>query len=241
MVTIQVKNIDSKTILPVAGSKLAAGYDIVCTSDPVIVGKTITKEGEFFPYYTHIDYIEYHTKLFISPYINKESTYTILAPRSSIRKYNLLMCNSFGTIDADYRGELIMCFKYIWQPEDFIIDNGKLLGKINNEKIYKNGDKIGQLIAEKLNPVEFKLVTDLDSTDRNEGGFGSTDNPSITKIIETIQSTPTIVKIQPLPEIKYPITEYPGVSGPIISRYQKTGGIPIKKKYSDEIKEREKQ
>ena len=40
-----------------------------------------------------------------------EGYYADLRPRSSISKYDLVLANSVGTIDADYRGELILKFK----------------------------------------------------------------------------------------------------------------------------------
>ena len=103
--------------------------------------------------------------------------YDILAfPRSSVSKYNLLLANSIGLIDADYRGEVLLRFKYIWQPEDYRIRTDNLLdGNINTDKIYKKGDKICQLKVTRVENIEFILVNELDSTTRGEGGFGSTD------------------------------------------------------------------
>lgn len=258
MVTIQVKNIEGKTTLPVAGSALAAGYDIVAIDDPIIVGDSVTIEGEFFPYYRRIDYIEYHTALFISPqestqftHHNRDIYHTLLHPRSSVRKYNMVLANSIGLVDNDYRGEIICCFKYIWQPEDFIMEQrkvdispggtsftweptGKLLGQVNREKIYKKGDKIAQLVAEKTNPISFHLVSELDATDRGVGGFGSTDAPKKVEVRETVVKEPLSVATPHAPEAKT-------VFGDIAERYAKLGGVPIKKRYSDEVKERESQ
>jgi dUTP pyrophosphatase len=258
MVTIEVKNIEGKTVLPIHGSEVAAGYDIVAIDDPIIVGETVGEspapDGEVF--YKRIDYLEYHTALYISPIeFKQEKHHTLLHPRSSIRKYNLVLANSIGLVDNDYRGEVIMCFKYIWQPEDFIFQyelvpinkdepnictpkaTGKLLGKINKEKIYKRGDKIGQLVAETTNPIKFVLVNELDVTDRGEGGFGSTDtmdssiNPGSLYPHKNVSNEGTSVKSH----------ELRGTSGFIIEQYKKSGGIPIKKKYSDEIKDQQKE
>jgi len=268
MVTIQVKNIEGKTILPVAGSDYAAGYDIVAVDDPIIVGEEVVKEGEFFPFYRRIDYIEYHTALHISPqspteYVHHDPDFfhTLLHPRSSVRKYNLVLANSIGLVDNDYRGEIICCFKYIWQPEDFLwgMENtgetieqdgmvGKkmrktILGQINRERIYKKGDKIAQLVAEKTNPMSFLLVNELDATERGAGGFGSTDRPKITETVIAVRKQesipqPEVASINVAPTNVAP-PEPKGSFGDIVERYQKAGGIPIKKKYSDEVKERE--
>jgi dUTPase len=231
---------------------LAAGYDIIAVDDPIIVGEAITKEGDFTPFYKRIDYIEYHTTLYISPQTivntttfpcNKEVYHTLLHPRSSVRKYNLVLANSIGLVDNDYRGEIIMCFKYVWQPENFVMEyrndilTGNILGKLDKEKIYKKGDKIGQLVAELTNPMEFKLVSELDITERGEGGFGSSDKKEV--IVDPI-------KVQS--EFKHPeihsthnTEEHKPSYGVIIDQYTKSGGIPVKKKYTDEIKERNSQ
>jgi hypothetical protein len=86
------------------------------------------------------------------------------------------LSNCIGLIDADYRGEVLLRFKYIWQPEDYKIGTDNLLeGNVNLDKIYKKGDKVCQLKVTKIENIEFVLVNELDSTNRGEGGFGSTD------------------------------------------------------------------
>jgi hypothetical protein len=50
-----------------------------------------------------------------------------------------------------------------------------LEGYVNSTKLYNKGDKICQLKVTKVENVEFVLVNELDSTNRGEGGFGSTD------------------------------------------------------------------
>lgn len=241
MITIQVKNIEGKTVLPVAGSQRAAGYDIVAVEEPTIVGTQLPPSFNEPDWWKAIDYIEYHTQLFISPQPSRrentgevvENYHTLLHPRSSVRKYNLLLANSIGLIDNDYRGEIIMCFKYIFQPEDLMFGDVSdtsvptdshiqmILGRINQAKIYKKGDKIGQLVVDPTNPAIFKLVSELDATNRGEGGFGSTDAQ---------QQAPAVA---PLPRTE-------GVFGTIAETYQQAGGVQVKKRYIDEIKERER-
>ena len=174
---IYVKKVDG-VALPQQGSEVAAGYDIVATSDPKIVGDT---EG---PRYQCADYIEYETNLFIAP--ANLTSHVLIHPRSSISKYNLVLANSVGLVDNDYRGMILCRFKYIWQPEDFVIENSTLLnapktllGRLNREKIYKKGDKIAQLVVEPTVKVEWAFVDDLTQTQRGEGGFGSTDGKTM--------------------------------------------------------------
>lgn len=169
---IYIKNTDGIT-LPQKGTDVSAGYDIVATSDPKIVGDS---NG---PTYTEVSYIEYETNLYIAPSVL--TYHTLIHPRSSVSKYNLVLANSIGLVDNDYRGMIICRFKYIWQPQDLTwtqpfhgSTSGGLVGKVNVDKIYKKGDKIAQLVFEPTIQVEWVLVDDLNQTQRGEGGFGST-------------------------------------------------------------------
>lgn len=183
---IYVKKVEGVT-LPERGTELSAGYDIVATSDPKIVGNSGTIdsiESTEIKAWKNIDYIEYETNLFIAP--TTATFHTLIHPRSSISKYNLVLANSIGLIDNDYRGMVICRFKYIWQPTDFFTPvalgstpliqyANALVGKVNMDKIYKKGDKIAQLVVEPTVQIEWEFVDDLSETQRGAGGFGSTD------------------------------------------------------------------
>lgn len=173
---IYVKKVEGVK-LPEKGSEVAAGYDIIATSGPKIVGEMSSSDGV-----SRVDYIEYETNLFIAP--QSFSFHTLIHPRSSISKYNLVLANSIGLVDNDYRGMVMCRFKYIWQPEDFRVTTAPknqsefpfmIRGFVNEEKIYKQGDKIAQLVVEPTVSVEWEFVDDLTKTIRGEGGFGSTD------------------------------------------------------------------
>lgn len=174
---IYVKKVERVT-LPEKGSPVSAGYDVVATSEPKIVGEPSTLKDAW----KRIDYIEYETNLFIAP--SSVSFHTLIHPRSSVSKYNLVLANSVGLVDNDYRGMVICRFKYQWQPEDMWwgteptsdpTARKMLFGNLNLEKIYKKGDKIAQLVAEPTVTVEWEFVDNLTQTQRGEGGFGSTD------------------------------------------------------------------
>ena len=166
--------------LPKKGTDRATGFDVVVTSEPEIVGEKYDNGT-----YKRVDYIQYKTNLKLA--VQKERTFSnigyndldfdILAfPRSSVSKYNLVLANCIGLIDADYRGEVLLRFKYIWQPEDYSIGKDKKIqGTVNYNKLYNKGDKVCQLKVTKVENVEFVIVDELDSTNRGEGGFGSTD------------------------------------------------------------------
>jgi dUTPase len=223
--TIQVlknETYQSTDNLPKKGTDRATGFDVVVTSDPEIVGDQY-ENGT----YKRIDYIQYKTNLKLAVLKDRQFSnfgytdldYDILAfPRSSVSKYNLVLANCIGLIDADYRGEVLLRFKYIWQPEDYLVRIDKLLeGYVNFTKLYNKGDKVCQLKVTKVENVEFVLVDELDSTNRGDGGFGSTD----TKVTEqTKQQMRNIADL------------YGKISGNITTP---------SKKYVDSIKERERQ
>ncbi len=91
----------------------------------------------------------------------KDRIYSIeIRPRSSICKTGLVLANSVGTVDYNYRGEIKAVF-YDIVPQ---------LPK------YKIGDNICQLLISETVPVEWEESSELSTTDRNTGGFGSTGN-----------------------------------------------------------------
>ena len=184
--------------LPKKGTDRSTGYDVIATSDPEIIGETNDRGG-----YKRVDYIQYRTNLKLA--VQKDRVFSafgytdfdhdILAfPRSSISKYNLVLANCIGLIDADYRGEVLLRFKYIFQPEDYIILDNQIIGNVNPTKIYSIGDKICQLKVTKVENVEFILVDKLDATDRGDGGFGSTDVPKPTTSAATGKSIEDLIK-----------------------------------------------
>lgn len=80
-------------------------------------------------------------------------------PRSGLAaKKGITVLNSPGTIDADYRGEV-----------------GVILVNLSNEDFtIENGERIAQLVLAKHERAQWQQVDQLSSTDRGEGGFGST-------------------------------------------------------------------
>jgi len=73
-------------------------------------------------------------------------------------KHGVVVVNSPGTVDADYRGEIKV-----------------LLANISNEPYeVQDGDRIAQLVIAKCEQAEWLEVSELDETARGEGGFGHT-------------------------------------------------------------------
>lgn len=82
----------------------------------------------------------------------------LLFPRSSISKTPLIMANSIGLIDAGYRGNIIGAVKNI----------------SNFDYTVEKGTRLFQIVQKTYEPFSFKLVDELSSSTRGEGGFGST-------------------------------------------------------------------
>lgn len=155
------------------GSKGDAGYDLIASSSPKVVGEIY--QGYLFK---NISYIEYETNISIEPNSDEFEDYdffSYLFPRSSISNYNLSLCNSVGVIDSGYRGTIKVRFNYLSQPENISIINGKhMLTSIDKSKIYQQGDKICQLIFSKHIHPKIFMNKKVNKTKRNKGGFGST-------------------------------------------------------------------
>ena len=177
-----IKNLND-LVIPKRANETDAGYDVIATTRGNIVGETwngIINHTSYIPY-KKIDYIEYGTNLYIEPqprppmdiFNGYDNFHTDLRPRSSISKYNLVLANSVGLIDRGYKNQILVRFKYIWQPEDLDVVNGRICGNINLNKIYTLGDKICQLVPMLTHDIEFQVMEHLDGDDRG-GGFGST-------------------------------------------------------------------
>jgi dUTP pyrophosphatase len=84
-----------------------------------------------------------------------------IRPRSGLAiKQGITCLNSPGTIDADYRGEI----KVI------------LINLSGSEQVIEPGDRIAQMVIQKVEQANWESVTAISVTTRNEGGFGHTGN-----------------------------------------------------------------
>ena len=80
-------------------------------------------------------------------------------PRSGLAaKHGIMVLNSPGTIDADYRGEIRIILVNL-SGEAFTIEPG---------------ERIAQLVVARHEQVEWEPVEELGTTERGAGGFGST-------------------------------------------------------------------
>ncbi|HLD53049.1 MAG TPA: dUTP diphosphatase [Sediminibacterium sp.] len=82
-----------------------------------------------------------------------------IRPRSGLAiKHGITCLNSPGTIDADYRGEI----KVI------------LINLSNEPQTINPGDRIAQMVVQKVEVVQWISVSELNESERGSGGFGST-------------------------------------------------------------------
>lgn len=138
---IRVQLLRPNARLPYRATELASGFDIyACLEDgPLIVGQhpVVVPTG-----------------------IAMEVPYGLDAqfrPRSGLARQGILA--TFGTLDADYRGE-IMITLYAVAPD--------ITHTVND------GDRIAQLVVTRLADVEFETALVLSETHRGAGGHGST-------------------------------------------------------------------
>ena len=104
---------------------------------------------------------------------NEIPTGYLLHPRSSTAmKYNLIMGNSTGVIDQDYRGEIIACMFSNLTLENF--ESLRQTGRFDTKHTLDEGTRIVQICAPNYRPFKVEIVDDLGATARGEGGFGST-------------------------------------------------------------------
>jgi dUTP pyrophosphatase len=138
-------------VIPKQSTELAGGWDVVATE--------VISESK--------DFVIYKIGWAMQP---PEGYKITLVPRSSLTKTKWVLQNSPGLGDADYRGEYQYKFRAI--PNDI---KHSVIPYLDYEpKPFLVGDRIGQIYLEEVIPIEFEEVSELPSTNRGTGGFGST-------------------------------------------------------------------
>ena len=141
--TKKILKIKTNNILPEYKTFYSAGMDIYSSNEEEI----IIKPGEVGKVPTDLK-IEIPEGFFVAIY-----------PRSSTGvKRPLMLANSTGIIDSDYRGEIKL----------FFYNFGK------NEQVIKKNERLAQMVVQPYEKVEIQKVDDLCESERGEGGFGST-------------------------------------------------------------------
>lgn len=140
---INIKRINEKAIIPTRGSEYAAGYDLYACVDKVVQIK---------PHET----VKIGTGLSIEI---PDGYYGDIRPRSGkATKEGLRPANTPGTVDSDYRGEVIVAIHNDFDTVGTIEPN----------------ERIAQMVILPYLSVTFNEVDELSDTDRGTHGFGST-------------------------------------------------------------------
>ena len=139
---VQFAKLDSEALVPTQGSAQAAGWDLYALEE-VVVKRNISSM--------------IRTGLAIAIPEGWEGQ---IRCRSSLGKKGLIMPNGIGTIDSDYRGELMVLATWIGEGEEFIV---------------QKGERVAQLLFSPVPLVKFveRDYNQLSSTPRGSGGFGS--------------------------------------------------------------------
>lgn len=137
---IKIKKLVEQAVIPSYSKEGDAGLDLTAVS------VNTTDNGDY-------GFIEYDTGLAVEI---PEGYVGLVYPRSSISKTGLILANSVGVIDSNYRGSVKCRFK-----------------AIPNSTIYNVGDRIAQLIIQPIPNIEFEVVDELSDTTRGDDGFGS--------------------------------------------------------------------
>lgn len=139
---IKLIKMSSGVTLPTRGSAEAAGYDIRSNENVSLF------PGKFKAVKTGLKVAEIPAGYVLS-----------VRPRSGLAAKNgVTVLNTPGTIDSDYRGEIMV----------ILINHG------DKEFVISEGDRIAQVILEKLEEYSFVETDEFVDTERSEGGFGST-------------------------------------------------------------------
>lgn len=143
---VLIKKLHPDAVIPKYAKPGDAGMDLVATSMELEVNDAGRK------------LLVYGTGLAVEI---PEGYVGLVYPRSSVSKTALMLANSVGVIDSGYRGEIKM---------KFAIEDSRPTASSS----YKIGDRVAQIMIVPYPTIEFEESTDLSTTERGVGGFGST-------------------------------------------------------------------
>ena len=141
-VEVLFARLDEEASQPTQGTKSAAGWDLRALNDTEVVKGSSTK---------------IRTGLAVAIPEGWEGQ---IRSRSSLGAKGMIMPNGVGTIDSDYRGELMVLATWIGEGESIKLSKG---------------ERIAQMLIAPVPLTTYKEVgfDELSTTDRGEGGFGS--------------------------------------------------------------------
>ncbi|WP_173431807.1 dUTP diphosphatase [Sharpea azabuensis] len=147
--TLKIKRLTDDAILPIRAHKSDAGLDLTCTK----ITQELNEAGQLI--------LVYHTGLAVEI---PEGFVGLLFQRSSVAKKSLTLTNAVGVIDSGYRGEILCKFR---STTDVV------------PAIYKPGERFAQLLIIPMPEIDIQEVVELASSDRGDGGYGSSDSLNV--------------------------------------------------------------
>lgn len=153
---INIKRFSELAKIPTQAHSDDFAYDIYATSVEK-VGDNIYKYGIGWGMQMAPDDPSVTEREFLTDVLKNGLMGIRIVPRSSIWKTGMVLSNSEGVIDAGYTGEIKAVFYKV----------------IPDGNPYEVGDRIGQMYIMTRMPTSFTEVDELVSTDRGDGGFGS--------------------------------------------------------------------
>lgn len=140
--SLKIKRLRPGARLPERGSRFASGFDICACLD----------EGGIVTLSRHPRLIGTGIAVEVPPGYEIQ-----VRPRSGLSSKGVGV--TFGTIDSDYRGEVMVTMYLFGEGDSFEV---------------KHGDRIAQLVVTRLPEVIVEEVQELSQTERGAGGHGST-------------------------------------------------------------------
>lgn len=152
MTNIQLQQLDPRAVTPTRGSAEAVCWDLYALEDVTF------KPGEI--------------KLVKTGWAAKPPPglrINLYVRSSTPLKKKFILANGVGVIDKDYRGDLMFQLMNVARE-----DSPSCIGdSVEASNFVKAGDKIGQMELVSDYRRDIDIVTDLDETERGDGGFGS--------------------------------------------------------------------
>ncbi len=140
METVRVKVLREGALMPERATPGATGYDLyACVGEPLEVGQEPVKVP---------------TGVAIEAPVGLDVQ---IRPRSGLSSKGVMV--TLGTIDADYRGELLVTMYVLPYREPHVVHDG---------------DRIAQLVISRVAEVTLEAAEELSATARDSGGHGST-------------------------------------------------------------------
>lgn len=139
-VEVSIKRLVQDALVPLKATEGSAFYDIYAIEDTSLKSNLVTSVSTGLAFEIPDGY-------------EME-----IRPRSGLSLHKILLANSPGTLDSDYRGELKVL----------------LLNLGNKDYLIKKGDRIAQIGVRPVTEINFQEVVELSKTTRGSKGFGST-------------------------------------------------------------------